>query len=170
MLVEQDSKKYDIRAPGLPKLAGFLAIAQQPIRAIIKSINVVRTAVKHENDLIYFQDVPKANALPELPPAVFIVRPSKFEPFGVQAIEVHTFIRDPPKKSFFESIMSSLSRNKASENSSTNIAGKDTETTTTTTKKTEATASASTSDAGRSRSDSEIARDLQRRIDAGENV
>lgn len=151
ILTEQPGRKYDISAPGFPHAAsGSIAARTPSIRSMKKLIESQRDASKRDNDFIYFQDVPSGETLPDIPAAVFVLKKTDFDPYGIAGRDIHIFIHDPPKKGFFSSIMSSVRGGKESDTSKESQSSPQPET--------------------RPRSDSEVARDLQRRIDAGESL
>jgi hypothetical protein len=157
LLTEQsNSRKYDILAAGFPhSAAGPLAKLSPSIRSIKKLVEAQRLQAKRDNDFIYFQEVPSMNALPEIPAAIFVLKMTEFDPHTTAGREIHLFIHDAPKKGLFSSIISSMTRsptNKEKEPEALPAA--------------ESAATAET----RPRSDSEVARDFQRRINAGENL
>lgn len=155
-------KKYDYNSQGFPSgQSSCLRRIAVPLANTIKSINEVKITNERENNLIYFQDVVKGEEHFELPPAVHVMKPVEFKPF--ESTEIHLFVRNPPKKGFLRSLFSGGKKEddkKADDKKIEEV--------------TIATGQSSVSPDAvietRQRSDSEIAREFQRRINAGEDL
>lgn len=113
---------------------------------MIANIEACKNLAERENNMIYFQDVPQGDRLPELPPGAQVMKLSKFEVPG-DTTSLIVFVRNAVKPGLFGSLMKAFS--------STSVP------------KAEAVPVAAHVEEARPRSDSEIARDLQHRIDTG---
>lgn len=125
------------------------------------SILYFKKAAEKDNNIIYFQLVPGDLALPDLPSAVQIMKITPLRTDSEKSI-IH-FVRDTPRKGLLSSMLSSLSFRSNTEASSSSSSSSINPTTVTTINPTTVVDS-------RPRSDSDIARDLQKRLNAGENV
>lgn len=139
--------------PGIPPLKGPFATGAAGVEKLLNIISRAEDILDHENRSIYFQPVPQADAMPELPrPALIMNKPVFEEPR--QGELVH-FVKDHAFETMQQpgnmgTIATPATADAATAAPSAPIAG----------------AIVGTGDTTRTRSDSDLARELQAQFDA----
>ena len=170
--MQKSRHNYFPLSPGLPPLVDKLAPTESGVRSILAFLTHTEETLERDNRLIYFDAIPSSDALPPLPtPAIIMQRVAYEEPSDKTTVSFYLSEDDPQSPSsssvkdakggaYFDATSDKSAINTATPSSLAEGKGEPS---------TPAPAYKS-ADPGLQRSDSDLARELQARLNMGEDV